>query len=399
MEYFPKDAYADINKARFSQPLCTVLQVALVDLLMSWGIKPAVVVGHSSGEIAAAYCSGSISRETAWAVSYYRGLAVSQACGNQSSSSSMMAVQLSADRLAPYLSPWNYSCAESDRITIACYNSPCNVTVSGPIQGLDVLGSSLEQQGVLFRKLRVEVAYHSSHMTNAAQIYRQYLKSHWQTKVIGASDSGPLFISTVTGTEITSHELQTPDYWVSNLLNPVKFSSAMSRVLSSPVKSNRVENAVIKHLVELGPHSALRSPLRDICKGIGEDIERFYSSVLVRNQDGLITALDCIGKLYCSGYQVELAKINRELGRTKTPQMLTYLSPYPFNHAQNYWLESRLDQSFRFRKGGRHELLGTPVSDWNELEARWNNRLILKGMDFLSDHKVNESSSISSYPH
>lgn len=82
-----------------------------------------------------------------------------------------------------------------------------------------------------------------------------------------------------------------------------------------------------------------------------------------------LKALGCVGRLHCSGYHVDLAAINGELERTKTPQMLTNLPPYPFNHAQNSWIESRLDQSFKSRRAGLHELLGTPVSDWIELEA------------------------------
>jgi acyl transferase domain-containing protein len=378
MTYRPEDGYGDINQARFSQPLCTIIQVALVDLLASWNIKPAVVVGHSSGEIAAAYCSGSISRETAWKVSYFRGLAISQAFGDNPSGFSMMAVQLSADRLASYLSPWNYSCAESDRVTIACYNSPCNVTVSGPIQGLNALGSLLERNGVLFRKLKVDVAYHSPQMNKAADIYRQYLEPHWP---VGESKAGTTFVSTVTGSQALSEELQTPEYWVSNLLNPVRFSDVMSTVLSS----------ARHYILEIGPHSTLRSPIRDVLKDIGKDIGTCYSSVLLRNQDAIDTVLECAGKLHCSGQVVDLASINADLGQTKKPHMLTDLAPYPFNHTQNYWVESRLDQLFRFRKAGRHELLGTPVTDWNELEARWNNRLIMKDMGFLNDHKVSSS--------
>ncbi|KAF2865597.1 hypothetical protein BDV95DRAFT_652025 [Massariosphaeria phaeospora] len=386
VDFLPEDGYADIHEAQFSQPLCTVIQVALVDLLASWDIKPAVVVGHSSGEIAAAYCSGSMSRETAWKVSYYRGLAISQTLTNRRSSSSMMAIQLPADRLAPYLSPWNYSCSESDRITIACYNSPCNVTVSGPIEGLDFLGSSLERHRVLFRRLNVDVGYHSSFMNEAAKNYRQYLGSLWQGE---AHEGRSRFISTVTGSQIAPRELQSSEYWVSNLLNPVQFSDVMSTVLCSQRDPKRVDDVEIAHVLEIGPHSTLRSPLRDILKTLDKDISTCYSSVLVRDRNAFATAFECVGRLYCSGHRVDLATINGELGRTKTPQMLPSTPPYPFNRIQNYWVESRLDQSFRCRKFGRHELLGTPAHDWNELEARWNNRLIMKEMDFLSEHRVN----------
>lgn len=62
-----------VNEAEFSQPLCTALQVGLVDLLASWKVSPRAVTGHSSGEIAAAYAAGAISSESAWKISYWRG--------------------------------------------------------------------------------------------------------------------------------------------------------------------------------------------------------------------------------------------------------------------------------------------------------------------------------------
>jgi acyl transferase domain-containing protein len=62
-----------ISEAEFSQPLCTTLQVALVDLLTFWGVTPRAVAGHSSGEIAAAYAVGAISKESAWKIAYWRG--------------------------------------------------------------------------------------------------------------------------------------------------------------------------------------------------------------------------------------------------------------------------------------------------------------------------------------
>jgi acyl transferase domain-containing protein len=381
-----KDGSTDINEAQFSQPLCTVLQLAIVDLLTSWGVRPAVVVGHSSGEIAAAYCFGAISRETALRVAYYRGLAVAKASSGRRRGSSMMAVQLSPDALASYLSLQNKSHDESDRVTIACYNSPTNVTVSGTVEGLDDIGQSLEKDGVSARRLKVDVGYHSKHMTKAADIYRDYLTSNWQPE---AAKTGPLFVSTVTGSQVSAQELQTPEYWVSNLLNPVRFSEVMSTVFSSvQVSSDSTETFAANSVLEIGPHSTLRSPIRDILKGFGKDINTCYASVLARNQDAFQTVLECIGKLYCSGQQVDLAAFNGELGKKKTPQMLTYLPPYPFNHTQSYWIESRLDQSVRFRKAGHHELLGIPASDWNELEARWNNRLIKKDVVFLNEHKV-----------
>ncbi|KAH7138738.1 polyketide synthase [Dendryphion nanum] len=386
------DIYTDIDEAQYSQPLCTAVQIALVELLISWGVQPDVVVGHSSGEIAAAYCSRLISKETALRLSYYRGLAISQAMNEKSKKSSMMAVQLSADLVAPYLSPWNYSCEENDRITIAYYNSPHNITLSGTTDGLDALAVSLVQKGVLFKRLNIDVGYHSVYMFEAAAIYKNYPRSSLRVK---APEMGPRFVSTVTGGLGVSADIQTPDYWVSNLLDPVRFSDAISSVLSSKVSGkDRMERCGVDFIVEVGPHSALKSPIREILKSHNKDVVK-YSSVLIKGHDSFQTTLDCMGKLHSFGHQVDLTSINFELARSRKPNILTDLPSYPFNHERRYWVESRIDQCFRFRTAGRHELLGAPVSDWNELQARWNNRLIKKDMIFLSDHKVN---GIDVYP-
>jgi len=93
-----------INEPYLAHPACTALQVALVDLLNSWGIKPARVVGHSSGEIAAAYCAGRISREAAWKVAYFRGYVSNR---RLQLPGAMLAVGLSAAELQPYVDEIN----------------------------------------------------------------------------------------------------------------------------------------------------------------------------------------------------------------------------------------------------------------------------------------------------
>ena len=93
-----------VNCPEFSQSLCTAIQIALVDLFASWDILPSAGVGHSSGEIAAAYCIGGISRESAWAVSYFRGIvAVKLAMRSLECPGSMISVALSELDLKQYI--------------------------------------------------------------------------------------------------------------------------------------------------------------------------------------------------------------------------------------------------------------------------------------------------------
>jgi len=391
MDFIPENGYADVNDARYSQPVCTVIQIALVDLLEFWGITPAIVVGHSSGEIAVAYCSKSISKEMAWKISYYRGLAVSETFRKGSGKASMMSVQLSPEKVQSYLSRCGRNSSSYNDLSIACFNSPNNVTVSGSREYLHVLATSLEKDGILFRFLKVDIGYHSSYMSESAEIYRQYLQ-------LGLTDrtyeKGPLFISTVTEAQVEPHDLQSAGYWVSNLLNPVKFSNVMRLVLNPRRQKLYSTNEIdANYIVELGPHSTLRSPLKDILNGFGKDVLKVYSCALVRDQPAMQTILKCVGELSCTGYPVNLATVNMELGQARKPCMVTTLPPYPFNHSQSYWHEDRISQSFRSRIFGRHELLGTPVPDWNEIEPRWNNRFVMKDMDFLSHHIVSKDLS------
>lgn len=139
-----------VNEAEFSQPLCTALQIGLVNILARWGIKPSSVVGHSSGEIAAAYASQAISAASAIILAYYRGKLVK----SEEGFGSMAAVGLGPEEVAPFIRPG---------VVIACHNSPCSVTLSGDKDEIDRVLERInaEQPGTLCRRLRVKTAYHS----------------------------------------------------------------------------------------------------------------------------------------------------------------------------------------------------------------------------------------------
>jgi acyl transferase domain-containing protein len=126
------------------------LQIALVNLLSQWGVKPAAVIGHSSGEIAASYAAGAITAESAIALSYYRGLLVDEV----GSEGAMAAVGLGRVQVASYL---------RDGVVIACENSPNSVTLSGEPRRVEEVINKIKSDfpGVLCRMLRVNRSYHS----------------------------------------------------------------------------------------------------------------------------------------------------------------------------------------------------------------------------------------------
>lgn len=148
-----KDAETSrIKEPEVAQPLCTAVQIALVDVLWQWGIRPSSVIGHSSGEIAAAYASGAITAEVAIMISYFRGLAIRLSVDR--SMGAMAAVGLARRKAIGYL---------LTGVTIACDNSPNSVTLSGDEATLAVvLQNIMADDGETFcRRLDVSVAYHS----------------------------------------------------------------------------------------------------------------------------------------------------------------------------------------------------------------------------------------------
>lgn len=144
------DETGDLDKAEFSQPLCTAVQIGLVNLLNKWGITPAAVVGHSSGEIAAAYASGTLTADTAIVIAYYRG----QITKKQTRRGRMAAIGMSREQVTPYL---------VKGVVIACENSPSSTTISGDEEQVAAVVTEIKskQPEVFARHLKVEMAYHS----------------------------------------------------------------------------------------------------------------------------------------------------------------------------------------------------------------------------------------------
>lgn len=144
-----------VNTAELSQPLCTAIQVALFNKLSSAGVRPAAVVGHSSGEIAAAYATGSISFEAAIIAAYYRGLVTKQ----QTLEGAMAAVGLGPKEASGYL---------VDGVVVACENSPTSITISGDKDKVVEVISKIKSEcpDTLTRLLKVDMAYHSRMFTN-----------------------------------------------------------------------------------------------------------------------------------------------------------------------------------------------------------------------------------------
>jgi acyl transferase domain-containing protein/NADPH:quinone reductase-like Zn-dependent oxidoreductase len=374
-----------INEAAISQPCCTAVQIALVNLLRSWGISPTVVCGHSSGEIAAAYAAGFLSDHDALSIAFFRG----QAVGNlrnryRELDGGMMAVGLSAEQVRSYIAQ-NASKDPSVKVVVACINSPESVTLSGDRSALQLVQKDLEGDGVFNRLLAVDVAYHSHHMELARNEYEESMKGLRPLQ----SDNRIRMISSVTGKEIHGKAMNA-EYWAENMVSPVRFSDALEGALTLSHDNNHGSHSTMDMILEVGPHSALAGPIKQILKTIDNDSAKAsYHSMLVRNVDAVKTAVEMSGDLFTLGYKVSFDSIN-DPNNILDKKALTNLPLYNWQHPTSYWSESRISTQFRLRQFARHDLLGIPSSDSTPTEPTWRNYLSLSEMPWLSGHVIDD---------
>ncbi|KAK7956628.1 uncharacterized protein PG986_005850 [Apiospora aurea] len=362
-----------LRLTEYSQPACTALQVALVQLLRSWGVQPVAVVGHSSGEIAAAYTAGFISHEAAVKIAWLRGHVSSTVSRN----GGMIAINASAETIEERL-----NALTQGRAVVACMNSPRSCTVSGDKSAIDELHDSLKKDEVLCTKLPMDVAYHSFHMEAARQ---QYEKALAGIPHEAPETALPMF-SSVTGKLVTPEDMK-PSYWIDNLVSPVNFTAATRALLHHTQGKIRSHDrtAFASVFVELGPHSALRAYLLDIFKAEDRFVDLAYASVLRRKVNGIDTALQAAGELWTKGCQIDLNLVNEAAEDVK---MLVDLPPYAWDHSpsRSFWEEPYLSREYRQRPKPRTDLLGYRVP--GVPDPTWRNFLRCNENPWIREHKV-----------
>ncbi|KAF2202683.1 phenolpthiocerol synthesis polyketide synthase ppsA [Delitschia confertaspora ATCC 74209] len=368
-----------INEAAISQPLCTAIQIALIDMYATWNIHPARVVGHSSGEIAAAYATGALTVESAMKVAYFRGLLSSNA-KNSGVKGAMMAAGLSEQDAEKEIAALGDG---SGKAVVACVNSPGSVTLSGDLSAINQLQKSLTSQGKFARKLQVDTAYHSHHMLAIAKEYRQKMGD---LEVIPTEKRNQVeMYSSVTGRPVTEADL-TADYWVRNMVSCVRFSDALQQ-LCEPAAEGA---APVNVLVELGPHSALAGPVKQVLKALSKPpvTPITYQSALIRGKDASVSSLEVAASLFAQGYPVDTATAQFSTVCKKDLSVLADLPSYAWNHERKYWAESRLSRDYRFRPFPRTDILGAPFHDWNPIEPRWRNFIRISEQPWVKSHVV-----------
>ncbi|KAI0119053.1 hypothetical protein F4814DRAFT_458445 [Daldinia grandis] len=375
-----------IEQPEYSQPLCTALQIALVELLKSFNILPSSVVGHSSGEIAAAYAIGALTKGSACKIAYYRGQLAGKLRETSLCPHTMMSVNLSEGEVEHYMKKVNPSYL-SNVIHVACVNSPLNCTLSGTEYAIDDIQRHLNEDHIFSHKLKTGVAYHSPFMTEAKEAYCSLIGTLNETYLNNHETSIPM-ISSVTGRMVSPRVLLTAQYWVENLVSAVRFSEAIQELFRY---SSGLEGGVspVLDFVEIGPHCALRRPIQDTLSSIGgRRIQIRYESVLYKSKPPLLSIAELAGQLFCRGYPISITAACLGLCNRRGHSMLTDCPEYPFDHSHTYWWESRLSRDFRLMKSPPSNILGSRSMDWNPLEPKWRNIVSLEAMPWVADHVV-----------
>lgn len=328
-----------------AQPANLVLQLMLTEMASSYGLNPEGIIGHSVGEITAAYVAGSITLTEALTITYYRSQLQQQTVGR----GKMLAVQLSQQEIIPYLE------GLKDVVSIAAVNSLDSITLAGDSQVLESLSDKLTADGCFNRILKVDVAYHSYQM--------DYLASEFLEKLNTLSPHTPLvpLYSTVTKKQVLSG-IQDSKYWWKNLRNTVYFSDSLAQMIRDGYNT----------FIEIGPHPVLASSIKEVLQGTEGETYTFQN----RKEPQLQTFCHTIAGLAACGIPINW--------NTIYPSGNLYpLGSYPWDK-DVIWYETELSKVDRLGTPG-HPLLKIKV---DEPIPTWDGELSLFFQEYLNHHLI-----------
>ncbi|CAH0050588.1 unnamed protein product [Clonostachys solani] len=374
-----------VKVAEIAQPICTAVQVALVDLLKATGIVLHGVVGHSSGEIAAAYAAGYLSARDAMRIAYYRGLHSYLASSPSGQPGRMMAVGLSFQDAEAFCQRPQFQ----GRLSVAASNARSSVTISGDADAIGEAKEAFDTDEVFNRALQVDKAYHSHHMKACAGAYLDSLRA-CNIKLLRAKTECVWYSSVHGSAGRYTHEPEkfADQYWVDNLVKPVMFSQALDRAVQ--------ESQRLDLVLEVGPHPALRGPASELIKSLtGTSVP--YIGVLKRGGNDLAAFSEALGFVWRHA-QVDspgrpipdfeaFARACQPIETPFCPQVCKSLPKFPWSHGKSLLWESRTSKLWRGRQEPEHHLLGVPTVSGNRREVHWRKVMRVKEMEWLRGHK------------
>ena len=342
-----------LNDVDVIQPALFAVQVALASLWRSWGVEPDAVVGHSMGEVAAAYVAGALSLEDAALVICTRSKLVKRTVGQ----GAMASVELSIDEARRAIAGYE------DRVSIAVSTSPTSTVLSGDPAALTAILEQLQGRDVFCRMVKVDFASHSPQMDPLRGELLQALE-----EVQPQLASVPIY-STVLDSVADGSEFDAL-YWTRNLREPVLFSGSVQRLLEDGYDT----------FLEISAHPILLSGIQQGIHHAG--IEGAVLASIRREEDEHTVMLRSLGLLYSSGYSVDWGLLYPERGECVS------LPSYPWQR-QRCWLEPGADRDQPIHTATRNSLLGRHFKSAESAGADyWEIRLDKESLPFLDDHRI-----------
>ncbi|MBF6175844.1 type I polyketide synthase [Nocardia blacklockiae] len=340
-----------VTTTAVAQPANFLVQVGLVREFEQYGIRPAAIVGHSVGEVSAAYVSGMLSLSDAVLVAYHRARLQATTAGT----GGMLAVGLTPDQAQDLV-------AGDPSVDVAAINSASGVTLSGDEGRLDEIAEKLTQDGVFARRLKVEVPYHSRLMDPILDELRTALAG-----LTPRMPTVPLY-STVTGGRVSEGDWD-GDYWCANVRQPVRFASAITELIGA---GSRV-------FLEVGPHPVLSGNVREAL--LGADVTGTTVPTLDRDQTDPESIRRTLIGLHAAGVLDRDFLFPAE--RAATPHVP--VPRYPWQRTRLHAPLPLFEQA-RLGSPGTYAMLGDP-----DVEGRpnWLLQVGSEVLPWLADHVVN----------
>ena len=289
-----------LKKPSVQLPLIMITEYALAQMLMSWGVQPSVLIGHSMGENTAACLAGVMGFEDCIGLVHLRGRLFDTVPAG-----GMLSVPLSLDALQPHLGP---------DIDIASLNAPDLTVVSGPDAALQALAGRLAEQGVETQRIAIDIAAHSRMLEPILADFRAYLAS-----ITLHAPKLPV-ISNRSGKPLTAEQAQSPDYWVDHLRQTVRFADGLAALAES---ADRI-------YIEVGPGKALSSLAR-----MQGTIPAQQVLAALRHPDEDIADdlyhIGLLGRIWALGGSFDRAQLWGESRRRRVP-----LPTYPFQRSDYF---------------------------------------------------------------
>ena len=339
----PEDSH--MAKVEVSQPLHVILQIALTELFSFYGIYPAIVIGHSAGEMAAFYAAGMYSLEDTLRIAYHRSRLLSR-CDHMGT---MLAVEISREEGMKYVRKYE------GNVFLACVNGTNSITLSGEQEFLEQIKQEMSEKEIRATFLHTSIPYHSALLL---PIEKELKKSLMEVQ----PSAGRIpVISTVTGNIIESKELD-PEYWWRNVSQTVLFHEGIEALYQMGYRS----------FAEIGAHPVL---LHEIAKHARTESKLLVPS-LRRQEKEAFSIANALAKLYVNGYE-----FRREAWFLEGK--VVSLPTYAWNH-QSYWMEPEERRSRRLQqKDGVY--LGRRLEVGGFL---YESQISLQLFPYLSDHQV-----------